>query len=294
MKKILFALAALMLLAPSTSGAVFISGSFVTGINSYDDQSRELVFDNEAAGTAGAGVLSPGDVFYGFARFDTQVERGSVTVNDPIVSNTAYIVFSQTIDTIAGGVVNFKPTVGALSLSTLTGDTIAGGAYIALYESVAGYGDLLNTAAGTSITTIAGGTHLLSIGVGEADDFFQALPFSAAALSLTTSFGTSTPLAALAAGLSVLEQPGLSTAIVFNELVSATPFGGAASLHEVGISGLVNGAGNRPDTPNPHSYTDTVFAEVNVTVIPEPATIVGWSILAVGLCASGIVRRVRK
>lgn len=287
-----YGIAVLTLIASALTGgqasAGVLTNTLSNGRNTYEDKSRDIVVDVD-----GSKTLSAGDILYGFARLDNKATDPN---SGPLDTDTVYVAFSQTVVTIpASPFVAFAPTVGAFSLSTLTGDAIDPGAFFAVYQDAGGFGDLLNNALGAAnITTIAGGDLILTAGLGKPDDYFQAFPIFSS-LTLSNAF-IGTTVAVFSAGLTVLQQPGLPS-VTFNENIAGSPFVGGlpTDRHQLVIgSGAAQWAGPLDVTLNPSGYTyfDTLKVTVDVALVPEPMSMAVWGGL-VGLGYIGAFRRRR-
>jgi hypothetical protein len=266
--------------------ALSFTGSVVNGINTWQDQSLEVVIDAD-----NNGFISNGDILYGFARLDSQT-----TPANALITDSTYIVFSQQVVNYDVGdiYIEFAPTTNvSYTLSALTGDAIDSNAFLAIYQNVAGFGDLVVNNAGNAanIATISAGQFILSAGIGETDDFFTAQAVNPGAVNLNFVVDDGADVAFFGAGLTILEQPGLP-AVVFAGDVSAIELGTLTqTFHELRISGgTVSGRGVAALNPNPYSFINQLQATVNVEqIVPEPASMLVWSGLSIvgfGLAAA--------
>ncbi len=131
----------------SSADAGFFSSTLTPGFdNRYEDNSRELFFDNPG-GTADH-VFGTGDVILGWVRIDNKTAPNGLDLTLP--SPHIYAVFTQQVVGISGSAVIFGPTtVAGLTLATITGSAVSPTAVFAVYDSIAGFGtDLVTTSPG--------------------------------------------------------------------------------------------------------------------------------------------------
>ncbi|MCP5149216.1 MAG: PEP-CTERM sorting domain-containing protein [Chromatiales bacterium] len=262
--------------AAAPSQAARLSANLAGGFNTFDDRSREMVFDN------GDGVFSVGDVFVGLLKIDERTEPSAAGIDD----QELYAVFSLQVES-AGAVVGGRrdvswtaTTVAGLTLSDILGVPLpaqdrAGDALGVVFSDV-GLDFTINQEPGVNFGDVDGsgqfdgldyihelstnGTMELVVGFlpdadPEDDDFFTgnltAGPL--AALNVTTE---STNIGTLEAGLSVLTnltgrellrevcRPGSSEFPIGQVGAPCLNFGAGDSKHDVTITGTLNGLAN--------------------------------------------------
>jgi hypothetical protein len=145
-KKLCFCSLAVLVMATSVQASV-LGGLMHNGENAFQDDSVDQYFDLQAAGAAGAGAISNGDVIVGYMRLDQKFASGPNP--GAAVNNQIYIIFSQQIESIidqnASATVNAydiefeATTVAGLTLSDLVGSAMPAGAIAALYEVPGGF-----------------------------------------------------------------------------------------------------------------------------------------------------------
>lgn len=95
-------------LGGTAEGALFFGSMVNNAVNTFEDQDRESIVDID-----GSGTISPGDVFFGWVRYD---ERSSPLPGTPLPDDDVYAVFSFQI--APGGIVTVP--VGPVSLHSVT------------------------------------------------------------------------------------------------------------------------------------------------------------------------------
>lgn len=244
MKRIGILSTAILATAMATSvSAGRLSSNIVAGeVNTFEDQSREAIFDLD-----GSGTLSNGDVIAGFIRLD---DRTVPTPTSNLGAQEIYVGFSTTVTnlTITGaGTVTFDQvatTQAGLTLSDITGEALDNSAIAAVFSDIGV--DLINTntTAGkndflTQTTKVSDGTFEVSAGIVEADDGFSTILFGGAgvlAADLTVLYNATLGgglggLNGFSGGLTVIEN---ASGIEFEEVVPKT--GPPTTLHEVVVS----------------------------------------------------------
>jgi len=249
---------------------------------SINDDSREAFVDNDHNG-----LVSVGDVFYGYLRIATP---------DPELTNKVYGVFSQTVTSagLTGGTLGANNTGGGpTTLNGLTGLSLDPNAVFSVYEFNSANGltpDLINNNSGTNtvaqdIAAVTAGNYLFSAGIAPlSDDYFVynlLLPLGATPVSTLSTFNA---FGQYGAGLTVFNN---ASGLTFNTVASG--FGN----QQVVVSGGIGGrpyAGAGFVLPTDAKFTDTATFTVNVTV-PEPASIAAWSLIGLVFGGAGLLRR---
>jgi len=324
MKKAFLLSAFVSLAAAGSVQASYISGAMVNGENLFSDQSREAFVDTDNSNT-----VSIGDVFLGFLRIDS-ADTAGINTSGHIYGVFSQQIASITpgVGTLPGTInqtIGFTHTAKAgLTLSDIAGVPAPG--FFAVYDSVPAFPtDLINASPGdltgngttnlfdylNSIT--ANGTLEFTAGIGDFDDFLQAKSADYVAGSSNDYFTDLTKLPTLTAssalahfdgGLTVLQNNMPN--VTFHEAVDAgipPPF---SDLYDIVVrDGSVSKqssaaranewANTDPETTgiytNTGGFTDHADFLMNVTVTPEPMSVM---VLAIGvLGVFGAARRRR-
>lgn len=255
MKRTLLVLGAILAAgAMGTANAARISSNVVLNtLNTFEDQSREVIVDVDNSGS-----LTVGDVFLGFLRLDDR----TVPTNAPNIDDQElYAAFSLTVDTLVAvtvetsagdikvGAVTYKATATAgLQLTDVTGDAARDNTQIgAVYSDIgvdligtnltAGQGNVL-----TQTNAVSAGDYEFSIGLGaNSDDFFNTAGdgiFDLAQagglnslLGLTSSFVLGPN--SIAAGLTIADN---ESGVTFDEAVDTNGSGEGVTTHDLVIS----------------------------------------------------------
>jgi len=84
--------AGLLLSLAAPAQASYFSSTIETGVNNYQDQSREIYVDAN-----GDGLFGVGDVLTGFLRIDNKIGPTGIDLQ-----NRVYVIFSQEVKSIGG------------------------------------------------------------------------------------------------------------------------------------------------------------------------------------------------
>ena len=260
--------------------ATYLSTVFdYSGLNTFEDQSREAFVDVNNDGAVGSG-----DVMVGFVRID---DHFPIVGGVGSTGNRIYAIFSQQIKSITGSAPNltvqFEPTTTlGLRLSDLGVSGAPANAIVAVYSGFTDITDLIASSPGNltgsstvnlldyfaeirnnlTLSVIAG----FGTGPTQADDYFTATT-SAAGASLVAAGGAtlipsipqSITVANFTAGLSILvnNDPGIAYAetVVSSNLTS----------HQLVIAnGAVRGTAATPPVTNVGEWTK-VTPDVNLS-----------------------------
>jgi len=217
------------MLAGSMIGSVHAAplASLVTGgqLNTFQDDSRELIFDVDGDGDFGVG-----DVNAGILRINERVTPGGL----PLFGGGELIVaFSIQVLDITGSTVTWGPTTAAgFGVAELVEAFVPGGAFpaptaagtaIGAVFTDVGFNPITATSASvgdangdgvlnymdTIAAVAASGTPELVVGMNGLDDYFRgvlSIDPTAVPLSTIAAFSSNTPFGTFAAGLSILSN----------------------------------------------------------------------------------------
>jgi len=283
----LFAMLVVFGLATAVSQASILASLLQNGQNVLKDESGEKVFDAD-----GSLSITVGDVIWGAYKIGN---NGSTSLD-----NQLYLVVAQQIDTFVGNHFTMKavdpisnPLRAGYTLNTWTGRAdINAGAMVAVFDKATGFSNDVNgisvPLASLILSLNTEGVFEASFGISQPGDFFEGDALYTSGFSLATLYlvPPTTPLGSYVGGLTVLQNN--ATDVVFNDanyfFLNPTPYEAIVTL------GSFSGA-NAPEINADYDIINKTNVVVNATIVPEPASLAVWSLLA---GAVGLVRLRRR
>jgi hypothetical protein len=263
------------------------------GTNDLVDESKEVYVDVDHSGT-----INQGDVIYGLFKIST--------LNLNSTANTLYIVVSETFAAdptpyaIAGKTMytfSFTPTTQAgYTLSDLTGGAIASNAFVAVYTDLSGNFSVdLATTPIASTATIDGmiatitseGTLLASYGIADSKDYFSG---STDALTASIDYVANTALIATLTSSLGTYDAGIS---VLQDYTPGQLLTGSAGVYDDDTGDYHDGlvySGTYSGTGTANVFENKLNMYFGANVVPEPASLVIWSLLT-GVVGLARIRR---
>jgi len=320
MKKTLFALALAGI--GSVAQAGYFASTVTSGLNRYEDQSREAYID-----VNGDGLFGVGDVLTGFVRLDNKVAGGSFSLN-----NSVYAIFTQQVTSVVGTTVFFgATTTPGLTLNALGVASAGPNDMIAVLSRTGGFSkDLIITSAGDvtgngTVTLkdyfsflLSEGTLDMRVGMtdtpfcsgGTSDCFTASSGLAGGSNSTFINAPTSLQVATFLAGLEITLDPAgftipdNTTSGVFYPPATATSISELALVN--GVASGYAGVANAAEWTNSSELTslkqcsvaggpsvacgfvDNTALVFNATAIPEPGTL---ALAGLALLVAGGIRR---